>query len=184
MRNFLSLIFFLCSILLANLHAQSASSEAHRAPLRVGIVGLVHGHVDGFFHDSLHRPEIQIVGIAEPNQQLFLRYANQYGLDRNLLFPTLEEMLQKVHPQAVLVYTNTYDHRHVVEVCARHGVHVMMEKPLAVSLEDARAIQQAAKEGKIHVVVNYETTWYRSNRAASDLVRQNALGDIRKIVVH
>jgi predicted dehydrogenase len=101
-----------------------------------------------------------------------------------LLFPGLEEMLQKVHPQAVLVYTNTYDHRHVVEVCARHGVHVMMEKPLAVSLEDARAVQRAAKQGKIHVVVNYETTWYRSNRAAYDLVRQNGLGDIRKIVVH
>jgi len=84
----------------------------------------------------------------------------------------------------VLVYTNTYDHRQVVEVCARHGVHVMMEKPLAVSLEDARAIRGAAKQGKIHVVVNYETTWYRSSRAAYDLVRQNGLGDIRKIVVH
>jgi predicted dehydrogenase len=150
----------------------------------VGIVGLVHGHADGFFHDSLHSPEIQIVGIAEPNQQVFLRYANQYGIDRNLLFPALEEMLQKVHPQAVLVYTSTYDHRHVVEVCARHGVHVMMEKPLAVSFDDARAIQQSARQGKIHVLVNYETTWYRSNRAVYDLVRQNALGDIRKIVVH
>src|SRR3979411_1235377 len=98
MRNFLSLIFFLCSILLANLHAQAPSSEVHRAPLRVGILGLVHGPVDGFFHASLHSPDIQIVGIAEPNQQLFLRYANQYGLDRNLLFPTLEEMRPKGPP--------------------------------------------------------------------------------------
>jgi predicted dehydrogenase len=185
MRHSLTSMFFLYSLFLLQLPARAQSSPAaSSAPLRVGIVGLVHGHVDGFFHDSLHRPEIQIVGIAEPDQQLFPRYEKQYGLDRNLLFTTLEEMLQKVHPQAVLVYTNTYDHRHAVEVCARHGVHVMMEKPLAVSLEDARAIQQAAKEGRIHVVVNYEPTWYRSNRAAYDLVRQNALGDIRKIVVH
>ena len=84
----------------------------------------------------------------------------------------------------MLVYTNTYDHRRVVEICARHGVHVMMEKPLAVSLEDALAIKKAADAGKIHVLVNYETTWYRSNRAAYDLVHEKALGDIRKVVVH
>ena len=79
-------------------------------------------------------------------------------------------MLDRTHPQAVLVYTNTYDHRRVVETCARHGVHVMMEKPLAVSLEDALAIKKAADAAKIQVLVNYETTWYPSNRAAYDLV--------------
>ena len=93
-------------------------------------------------------------------------------------------MLRKTHPQAVVTYTNTFDHRRVVEICARHGVHVMMEKPLAVSLEDARAIEKAAHQGKIHVLVNYETTWYRSNRAAYELVHEQALGAIRKIVVH
>ena len=93
-------------------------------------------------------------------------------------------MLEKAHPQAVLVYSNTFDHRKVVEICARHGVHVMVEKPLAVSLDDARAIEKAAHAGKIQVVVNYETTWYRSNRAAYDLVHEGALGDVRKVVVH
>jgi predicted dehydrogenase len=93
-------------------------------------------------------------------------------------------MIAKAHPQAVLTYTNTLDHRKVVEICARHGVHVMMEKPLAVSFEDALAIQKAAEAGKIHVLVNYETSWYRSNHAAYDLVREGALGDVRKVVVH
>ena len=93
-------------------------------------------------------------------------------------------MLKATHPQAVLAYSNTYDHRRIVEISAKYGVHVMMEKPLAVSLDDARAIEQAARSAKIHVLVNYETTWYRSNQAAYDLVHENALGDIRKIVVH
>jgi predicted dehydrogenase len=101
-----------------------------------------------------------------------------------MLFADLDEMLQKVHPQAVLVYTNTYDHRRVVEICARHGVPVVMEKPLAVSLEDALAIAKAADAGKIQVLVNYETSWYRSNHAAYDLVHEGALGDVRKVVVH
>jgi predicted dehydrogenase len=84
----------------------------------------------------------------------------------------------------VLAYTNTYDHRRVVEICARRGIHVMMEKPLAVGTEDAHAIERAAQQGEIHVLVNYETTWYRSNHAAFDLVHEKALGDVRKIVVH
>ncbi|MGH9513873.1 MAG: Gfo/Idh/MocA family protein [Terriglobales bacterium] len=184
LRYFLG-IGLLCFLAVTQLQAQAPSlGTEHRAPLRVGIVGLVHGHVDGFFRSSLHSPEIQLVGIAEPGRQLSLKYANEYGIDHSLLFSSLEDMLEKTRPQAVLVYTTTYDHRRVVEICARHGVHVMMEKPLAVSLEDARAIERAVRQGKIQVLVNYETTWYASNRAAYDLVQQNDIGDVRKVVVH
>jgi predicted dehydrogenase len=154
------------------------------APLRVGIVGLVHGHVQGFLEHSLHNPAIAIVGIAEADPSLGSQYAKHYGFEPSLLFPDLDTMLDRTHPQAVLVYTSTFDHRHVVEICARHGVSVMMEKPLAVSLEDALAIEKAAHQGRIQVLVNYETTWYPSNRAAYDLVHENKLGDIRKVVVH
>jgi len=159
------------------------ASEPH-SPLRVGIVGLVHGHVHGFLGASLHSPEIQIVGVAEPDQALLAQAAKRYGFGPSLLFTDLEEMLSKAHPQAVLVYTNTYDHRPVVEICAQHGVHVMMEKPLAVSLEDALVMQKAASTGKIQVLVNYETSWYRSNHAAYDLVHEGALGAVRKAVIH
>jgi len=148
------------------------------------MAGLVHGHAEGFFNRVKDRRDIQIVGIAEADEKLFDRYANQFGLDRNLRHADLDEMLNATHPQAVLVYTNTYDHRHAVEICAKHGVAVMMEKPLAVSVDDARAIEQAARANKIQVLVNYETSWYRSNRAAYDLVHENAIGEIRKVVVH
>jgi glucose-fructose oxidoreductase len=153
-------------------------------PLKVGIVGLVHGHVHGFFEQSRHNPEIEIIAIAEPDRQLLSQAASKYGFDQKILFTDLEEMLAKAHPQAVLVYTNTFDHRRVVEICARHGVHVMMEKPLAVTLEDALAMQTAARDGKIHVLVNYETSWYRSNHAAYDLVHDGSMGEVRKVVVH
>src|SRR5271170_6435535 len=173
------------SLLFALLFSVSlAPGQAAHPPLRVGIVGLVHGHVHGFLGQSLHSPEIQIVGVAEPDSRLLAAAGTRYGFDRALLFTDLDEMLQKTHPQAVLVYTNTYDHRRVVEICARHGVHVMMEKPLAVSFEDALAIEKAAHLGKIQVLVNYETTWYPSNRAAYDLVHDKSLGEVRKVVVH
>ena len=180
MRN-TALIFL--QMLFALTLSYGQSSPVH-PPLRVGIVGLVHGHVHGFLDHSRHSPEIEIVGIAEPGQQLLSQAATRYGFDQSQLFADLEDMLIKTHPQAVLVYTNTYDHRRVVEICARHSVHVMMEKPLAVSLEDALAIKKAAHAGKINVLVNYETSWYSSNHAAYNLVHTGALGKIRKVVVH
>jgi len=158
--------------------------NAEEAPLRVALAGLVHGHAFGFFDQFQRRKDLQVVGISEADRSLVAQFAKRYSLGPQLFYSDLEEMLKKMHPQAVLAYTNTYDHRRVVEICARYGVPVMMEKPLAVSLEDAQAIEKAARAGKIQVLVNYETTWYRSNQAAYDLVHENAIGEIRKIVVH
>src|SRR3981189_46461 len=169
----------------ASAMAQSkTATKQDDAPLRVVLAGLVHGHASGFFDQFHPRADLRVVGIAESDRQLTAQFAKRYGLAPSLFYSDLEEMLKATHPQAVLAYTNTYDHRRVVEVCARYGVPVMMEKPLAVSAEDARASEKAAHEGKIQVLVNYETTWYRANQAAYDLVHENAIGEIRKIVVH
>jgi predicted dehydrogenase len=180
MRHFLALF----TLLLGAVNLPMAQVSPNKSPMRLAIAGLVHGHVAGFFQHSLHRSDIQLVGIAEPDAQLAERYATQFGLDHAILFRDLEKMLEKTHPQVVLAYTSTFDHRRVVEICARHGIPVMMEKPLAVSAEDAHAMEKAARQAKIAVLVNYETTWYRSNHGAYDLAHQNSLGEIRKIVVH
>jgi predicted dehydrogenase len=174
------------TVALASLAACSLSAQTtpSAAPLRVAIAGLVHGHVRGFLQQIQPRTDIQIVGVAEADSKLTEFYESKFSLPHNIFFATVDEMIEKTKPQAVLIYTNTFDHRSVVEACARHGVPVMMEKPLAVSLEDARAMQAAAQRGKIQVLVNYETTWYRSNRAAYDLVHENSIGEIRKVVVH
>lgn len=161
-----------------------SSAQSTAKPLRVAIIGLVHGHVAGFLGPALKRSDIQIVGIAEPDQQLAHRYANEFKLDSQLLYGDMEQMLTTVQAQAVLVYTDTRDHRRVVEAAARHHIPVMMEKPLAVSVEDALAIQRAADAAHIPVLVNYETTWYPSNTAVYQLVRDGALGEVRKVVVH
>ncbi len=101
----------------AALPAQSPAA----APLRIGVVGLVHGHVAGFFNSALKRSDVQIIGIAEPDRTLFDKYADRYHLDPALYFPSVADMLSKAHPPAVVVYTNTFDHRKVVEECARHA---------------------------------------------------------------
>jgi predicted dehydrogenase len=154
-------------------------------PVNFAIVGLVHDHARGFIPSARGRTDIQLVGIVEANRELVARYAKNYNLGTNLFFSSLDELLAKTNVQAVAAFTSTFDHRQVVEMCADRGITVMMEKPLAVNLEHARAMQAAAKKGGIQVLVNYETTWYPSNTEAYSMVHdQHAIGDIRKVVVH
>jgi predicted dehydrogenase len=92
-------------------------------------------------------------------------------------------MLDRTKPEAVASFTNTYDHPAVVEAAATRHIDVMMEKPLAVSMEHARRIERAAAAGGIDVLVNYETTWYPSHAAMWKLFKEDrAGGQIRKMV--
>ena len=157
-------------------------AQAQTAPLRVAIAGLAHGHVYGFLHRYQHDPRIEIVGMQETDKAFGARVAAEYKIDSSMVYTDLDEMLNKTHPQVVLTYTNTFEHRRVVEICAKHKTNVMMEKPLATTAADAHAIEKAARESGIKVLVNYETTWYASNKAAYDLLHENAIGEMRKFV--
>jgi glucose-fructose oxidoreductase len=181
----------LLMIAFLTVHAKAAVAAAPGASMKVGIVGLVHGHIEFAMRGGntlvpagglLNRPDVQVVGIVEPDQVLFDSYAQRYHLPASMHFSSIKEMVSRVHPQAALVYTAPSEHRRVVEECAALGVHVMVEKPLATTYEDALAIQAAAQRGKIHVLVNLETSWYASNTEAFHLLTQGALGPIVKAV--
>jgi len=156
---------------------------AGQQPLRLCIVGLVHGHVDGFLHAAGQRKDVEIAGIFDPDTALQKHYAQRFGLADAIFFTDLVAMLDRVKPEAVASFTSTSDHAMVVAACARRHIHVMMEKPLAVNMDDARAIARAAHDGGIQVIVNYETTWYASHGAMWKIVKeQHAAGAIRKMV--
>jgi predicted dehydrogenase len=154
------------------------------APLRVAIVGLVHDHVAGFLAQLPQHHNVELVGIAEADPALVAKYEKKYSLPETLFFKSMANMIEVRHPQAVLVYTSIAEHRHAIEIAAQYGVSVMVEKPLTISLDDALAIRRIAREHHIQVLVNYETTWYASNKAAYDEVEQHRIGPIRRVVVH
>jgi len=150
-------------------------------PFRIAIDGLTHTHV----HWLLGRAkdgDIQIVGIAEKNKDLAQRYLKQYDLPASLLYPSLTELLKEVEPDAVAAFNPIFEHLSTVQACAPKGIHVMVEKPLAVSLTHANQMQSLAQRHKIHLLTNYETTWYGSNYKTYDLL--DSIGGIKKVVVH
>ena len=153
-------------------------------PLKVAIVGLEHGHVEGFLGQLPKHSDVQLVGIADGDTSLWQKYGKKYSLPDALFYKSEANMIERTRPQAVLVYTSIGEHRHAIEIAAQYGVSVMVEKPLTISLDDALAIRRVAHDHKIQVLVNYETTWYASNRAAYDEVREGRIGEIRRVVVH
>ena len=160
----------------------SAQEQPH--PLRVAIVGLAHDHVVGFLAQLPQHHEVELVGIAESNSNLIQKYKEKFHLAETLFFKSEANMIEVRRPQAVLVYTPIAEHRNAIGIAAQYGVSSMVEKPLTISLEDALAIRKIARYHKVHVLVNYETTWYPSNRAAYNDVRDNRIGPIRRVVVH
>jgi predicted dehydrogenase len=154
-------------------------------PLRLGMAGLEHGHAAGFLSRYRDSKDVELVGVAEPDGDVAARYIKRSRLDPASVHPSLDAMLERAKPQAVVAFTSTAGHLPVVTSCASRKIPVMVEKPLAVSVEQARAIERAASEAGIPVLVNYETTWYPSNRAAYALAKEEkAPGEIRKVVVH
>jgi predicted dehydrogenase len=151
--------------------------------LRVGVDGLTHDHI-GQVLNSNKRGDIEIVGIAEPNKTIALKYLKQYNLPETIWFTSLEEMVAKTKPQAVCAFNSILEHLHTVEVCAEKGIHVMVEKPLATNLKDAQKMADLAQKHKIQLLTNYETTWYASHRMAHQMIQnEQEMGRINKVVV-
>ena len=153
-------------------------------PIRVVIVGLVHDHARGFIGPLSKNTNVQLVGISEPDTALAAHYETEFHLDHKLFYTDMDKMLDQLHPDAVLVYTDIADHRKVIEDAAKRGINSMVEKPLATTMADAIAIRAAAREQHVQVLVNYETTWYSSNAEAIREADADKLGPIRRVVVH
>jgi predicted dehydrogenase len=153
------------------------------AQIRMGIVGMTHDHVNGILNSPKHDGML-LVGFAEPNKDLAMRRLKKANLPESLWFATVEEMLDKAKPTAVCDFRSTFEHLETVEKCAPKGIHVMVEKPLAVNIIHAKKMEILAKKHKIHLITNYETTWYGSHHQAFDMIHnQGFMGEIRKVII-
>ena len=152
-------------------------------PVRVGVVGLTHGHV-GWILGREDHGDIEIVGIAEPDRALASAYAERFGFSMDLVFESVEELIEATRPEAITAFNPIAMHLPTVEVAARKGVHVMVEKPLHFSLRAAQRMKEVADSAGIHLLTNYETTWYPTTTRMDKLVEAGQLGTVRKIVAH
>lgn len=160
----------------------SFSSMAQK-PVRVAVAGLSHGHV-GWIFNRKDKTDIQLVGIWETNPELVKQFTERYKLDPKLFYSDLNKMLDEAKPEAVSAFGAINEHVVVVRACAPRKINVMVEKPLATTFADAKEIQKLATQNNIHVLTNYETSWYASNQHVNQLILEGKLGEIRKVMVN
>lgn len=153
-------------------------------PLRIAVIGLIHAHVHGILGRA-KKGDIEIVAIVEPNKALADRYSKKHNFSLELVYDTMEQMIAVVKPEAVSVFCSTYDHLKVVEFFAPKGIHIMVEKPLAVSVNHVNKMRELALKHNIQLLTNYETSWYGTHKKARQyMIEEHKGGDLRKIVFH
>jgi len=167
-------------VVIQNMEAQSSMQK----PIRLAIAGMTHSHI-AFFFGRKNKSDFNLVGIYEPNREMALRYAKNYNFDPKLIYNNLDKMLDAVKPEAVAAFGSILEHAAVVEACAPRGINVMVEKPLATTVEDAVRMAHLAKKYHIHLLTDYETSWYPSTAKSFQLVNDsNFVGNLRKIIIH
>lgn len=152
-------------------------------PFRLAIAGITHAHINILPRSTFKG--MQLVGIQENKADFLKAYGVVHGHDPALLFTDLETMLDQVRPEAVAAFGSIREHMAVVEACAPRGIHVMVEKPMAVDVWEAERMEELSAKHGIHILTNYETTWYATNHEAiARTADKGQYGKIRKVVIH
>jgi len=176
----LALIAFVFSCLTAESQTQI------KKPVSMAVFRMTHDHV-GFILGRLknNNSDLKLTGIYEPNHELVVKYSKIYNLDPSLFYDNFEILLDQVKPEAVLAFGSIFEHLAVVEACAPRGIHVMVEKPLAVNMDHAKKMKSLADKYSIHLLTDFETSWYPSTAKSWQLVNDsNYVGTLRRVVIH
>ncbi|WP_051548719.1 Gfo/Idh/MocA family protein [Nocardioides sp. URHA0032] len=147
-------------------------------PTRVAILGAAHmGHAWAYARALTRSPHAQVVGIhdVEPEHTRWIR--QDFGIEAA---GDADELVESA--DAVLVCSANADHRAHVELAARHGRHVLCEKPIATTLEDAHAIVAACDAAGVQLHLAFVSRFLPVVARARDAVRAGRLGDLIGVV--
>jgi predicted dehydrogenase len=182
MKYFKHITIFLIVLILVlpDINAQKIPEK----PIRLAIAGMTHSHIS-FMLGRKKKEDFKLVGIYEPNSEMALRYAKKFNFDPKLIYDNLDKMLDSAKPAVVVAFGSILDHTAIVESCAPRGINVMVEKPLATTVENAEKMERLAQKYHIQLLTDYETSWYPTTAKSFQLVNDSSfVGKIRKVIIH
>ena len=152
-------------------------SPALPAQTRIAFVGLVHSHCWTQLRNVGTIAGVELVGIAEPEPELVAEAKKLVpGAE---YFSDYRELIEKKKPQIVWAFVENNRHLEIAEYLAPRNVHMIFEKPLASTLEDANKIRELATKHTVHVMTNYQMAWWPTNQ---EIKRQADAGTIGQIL--
>jgi predicted dehydrogenase len=113
--------------------------------IRIGILSLAHHHGEAYVANLSHMDDVQLVGLADDDPMRGQAVASK---NHAKYFHTFEDLLE-TKPDGVIICTENNRHRPLVEMAASRGIHVLCEKPIATTLDDARAIVDACEKAGV-----------------------------------
>ncbi|MGC2714472.1 MAG: Gfo/Idh/MocA family oxidoreductase, partial [Pseudolabrys sp.] len=144
---------------------QAAVASTER-PLRVGVVGV---GVMGSNHARVFAglPGTELVGVADPDRKQAEFVARTLGC---VAVADVEELLDR-DIDAITIAAPTHLHRDIALLCIARGVHVMVEKPIASSVEEGRDIINAARRAGVTLMVGHVERFNPAVEAIKEAIR-------------
>lgn len=160
-------------------------------PVRLGMVGGGQGAFIGAVHRMaarLDRSFELVAGALSSTPKRSLESGAALGLER--VYGTWEELIERElalppdeRVQAVSVVTPNHLHHTVAKALVMAGFNVICDKPMTVTLEEARDLEDAVRLSGVVFAVTYNYTGYPLVREARRLVHEGAIGEVRKVVL-
>src|SRR5262245_25112606 len=122
--------------------------------LRVGVAGL--GRAFAVTAPALRDPRVELVAAADPRPEALEQFRREYG---GRAYRTLGEMCRDRSVEIVYVATPHELHAAHAKLAARNGKHVLVEKPMALTLEECRAMIAAAKKARVQLIVGHSHSY-------------------------
>jgi phthalate 4,5-cis-dihydrodiol dehydrogenase len=152
-------------------------SLAQVRKLKLGIAGL--GRAFALMIPALSRdPRVQVVAAADPRAEARAQFAKEF---RGSVFANLDSLLHGSEVDAVYVASPHQYHAEHACLAAAHGKHVLVEKPMALSLEECAAMIKAAREANVFLVVGHSHSFDAPMRRAREIIESGALGALRML---
>jgi len=145
--------------------------------LKLGAAGL--GRAFSMMAETFARdPRVELVAAADPRPEA----RRQFELDfHGKAFASVDELCAFKDVEAVYVATPHQFHAENVAAACSRGKHVLVEKPMALSLEDCRAMIGAAESAGVHLVVGHSHSFDSPIRKAKEIIATGAYGRVRMI---
>lgn len=144
-------------------------------PTGFGVIGT--GIVGGGWHAHVYSrlPQSKLVAVCDLDEARAAEVARRYGADA--VYTDYHDLLAHPGIQAVSIATPDFAHRAIAVAAAEAGKHILVEKPLATTVEDAEAIVDAAKRANVKLMVDFHN---RANPPFVHAKRSIVNGDVGK----
>ena len=147
--------------------------------IRVGIIGLVHDHIWDNLPALKAHSGAEIVAVADNNSDLLTRFKEEYNC--SCVYEDYEDLLHEVELDAVYIYLSNRAGAEAAQIALSAGIHVMIEKPMASTLEEADEMMAAARGSGSRLMINWPLAWWPQLHQAMNLASNGAIGRIWQV---